>query len=154
MVDPFALETLANPDLLPWERPFVAAHEWAHLAGYAHESEASFVGWLVCQRAGAQAQYSGWLYLYWELAARLRTPDRDRLQSTLDPGPRHDLDAIAERLRRGHVAVIREASWRAYDSYLRANRVEEGIRDYGEVVTLILRARFDEKWIPVRRNPS
>jgi len=36
MVNPFALEVLANPDLLPFERPFVAAHEWAHLAGYAH----------------------------------------------------------------------------------------------------------------------
>ena len=56
MVDPFALEALANPDLLPWERPFVAAHEWAHLAGYAHEAEANFVGWLTCVRADAPAQ--------------------------------------------------------------------------------------------------
>jgi hypothetical protein len=40
-----------QPDLLPFEKPFVAAHEWAHLAGYADESEASFVGWLTCVRA-------------------------------------------------------------------------------------------------------
>ena len=51
MVNPFALEVLANPDLLPFEIPFVAAHEWAHLAGYAHEAEANFVGWLSCVRA-------------------------------------------------------------------------------------------------------
>src|SRR5262245_18692539 len=48
MVNPFVLEVMANPDLLPIEVPFVAAHEWAHLAGYADESEANFVGWLTC----------------------------------------------------------------------------------------------------------
>ena len=51
MINPFGLEAIANPDLLPFERPFVAAHEWAHLAGYADESEASFVGFLTCIRA-------------------------------------------------------------------------------------------------------
>ena len=46
MTDPFLLETLLAPDLLDVERPFVIAHEWAHLAGYADESEANFVAWL------------------------------------------------------------------------------------------------------------
>ena len=66
MVDPFGLEVLVNPDLLPWERPFVAAHEWAHLAGFADEAEASFVGWLDlsarrCRRSSTAAgsTYSG-----------------------------------------------------------------------------------------------
>ena len=43
---PFLLETLLNPDLTPPERPAVLAHEWAHLAGYAPEDDASFVGLL------------------------------------------------------------------------------------------------------------
>ncbi|MGH9371463.1 MAG: DUF3810 family protein, partial [Vicinamibacterales bacterium] len=42
MTDPFFLEIIVNPDLLPFERPFVLAHEWALLAGYADESEANF----------------------------------------------------------------------------------------------------------------
>jgi hypothetical protein len=33
MTDPWFLEIIVNPDLLPFERPFVVAHEWAHLAG-------------------------------------------------------------------------------------------------------------------------
>ena len=48
---PFALETLLNPDLTGPERPFVLAHEWAHLAGYAPEADANFVGWRVTQAA-------------------------------------------------------------------------------------------------------
>jgi hypothetical protein len=42
MTDPFFLETLVESDLLPVERPFVVAHEWAHLAGFADEGEANF----------------------------------------------------------------------------------------------------------------
>lgn len=151
MINPFGLEVLANPDLLPFERPFVAAHEWAHLAGYADEAEANFVGWLTCVRAGPAAQYSGWLYLYWQIAGELPPDERKLVAQGLRDGPRGDLTAIAERLRRGDVPALRRATWLVYDSYLKANRVEEGIRSYGAVVTLILQARFDDGWRPVRR---
>jgi len=152
MVDPFALEVLANPDLLPWERVFVAAHEWAHLAGFADESEANFVGWLTCLRGDEAAQYSGWLFLYWLINGELAPQDRTQLANLLADGPRRDIAAIVERLRRGQFPLLRNASWVVYDKYLRANRVEEGIRSYGEVVTLILRARFENGWAPVRRS--
>jgi hypothetical protein len=154
MVDPFALEVLANPDLLPLERPFVAAHEWAHLAGFADESEANFVGWLTCIHADTASQYSGWLYLFWEISGEVSAADRARLAMALDSGPRRDVDAIVDRLRRGQLPLLRNASWRVYDQYLKANRVEEGIRSYGAVVTLILRARFSDGWTPVRRSPD
>lgn len=154
MVNPFALEVLANPDLLPFERAFVAVHEWAHLAGYADESDANFVGWLTCLRAGLPAQYSAWLYLYWQVSGEVGAADRMRLRDALGDGPRRDIDAIVDRLRRGQLPFLRNASWMVYDQYLRANRVEEGIRSYGEVITLILRARFDDGWTPVRRTPA
>jgi hypothetical protein len=151
MVDPFALEALANPDLLPWERPFVAAHEWAHLAGYAHEAEANFVGWLICMQADAPARYSGWLFLYWQILGEVESTDRERMAAALDPGPREDIDAIVARLRRGQFPLMRRIGWRVYDQYLRANRVEGGVRSYSEVVTLILQTRFEEGWVPRRR---
>ncbi len=154
MVNPFALEVIANPDLLPFERPFVAAHEWAHLAGYAEESEANFVGWLTCVRAGAGARYSGWLYLYLQISGEAGTEARATLWNELAAGPRADVQAIGDRIRRGQLPTLRRASWRVYDQYLRANRVEEGIRSYGKVITLILRARFDDGWVPVRASPS
>lgn len=151
MINPFGLEVLANPDLLPFERPFIAAHEWSHLAGFADESEASFVGWLMCMRGSVPAQYSGWLFLYWQVNGELDASSRGQLADGLDEGPRHDLNAIVERLRRGQRAWVRVAGWRVYDQYLKANRVEEGVRSYDAVVTLILRARFDPGWTPVRR---
>lgn len=151
MVNPLALEVLANPDLLPFEKPFVAAHEWAHLAGFADESEANFVGWLTCVRGDAAAQYSGWLFLYWQIASEVRPATRTALARALGAGPRADIAAIADRLRRGQLPPLREASWAMYDQYLKANRVEAGVRSYGLVVTLLVQTRFTGEWEPVRR---
>ena len=152
MVDPFALEVMANPDLLPYERTFVAAHEWAHLAGFADESEANFVAWLTCVRAAVPAQYSAWLSLYWQIGGEVDRENRQRLWDAVAEGPRRDVQAITDRLRRGQRPFLRNASWRIYDRYLRANRVEEGIRSYGQVINLVLRARFEDGWVPVRRT--
>jgi hypothetical protein len=149
MINPFGLEVLANPDLLPFEKPFVAAHEWAHLAGYADESEASFVGFLSCIRASTPAAYSGWLFLYWEVNSEVGAGDRRQLAAGLEEGPRADVEAVAERVRRGQVRAVRDAGWRVYDEYLKANRVEEGVRNYGLVLTLLARARFEDGWTPV-----
>jgi hypothetical protein len=152
MVNPFGLEVIANPDLLPFERPFVAAHEWSHLAGYADEAEANFVGWLTCVRASPAHQYSGWFYLYWQISGEVNAEERARLNAALADGPRRDVNAVITRLRRGQIPALQRASWQVYDKYLKANRVEAGVRSYGEVVTLVLRARFAPEWVPVRRG--
>jgi len=152
MTNPFGLEVLANPDLLPAEVPFVAAHEWAHLAGYAVEAEASYVGWLTCLRAGAPAQYSGWLNLYWQIVAELPATSRREVEARLGPGPRADLSAIAARLRRGELPRLRVLSWLVYDQYLKGQGVAAGVQSYGEVVQLVLRVRRDAEGRPVLRS--
>src|SRR6185295_18045387 len=88
MTDPFFLETLIAGGVLPFERPFVLAHEWSHLAGITDEGEANFAGWLACVRGSVADQYSGWLFLYAELAAALSGGDRAALAARLDPAPR------------------------------------------------------------------
>ena len=153
MINPFGLETLVNPDLLPFERPMVAAHEWAHLAGWADEAEASFVGWLACVHGDAATAYSGWLHLYWQIRAEVDRETREALDDALDPGPRADLTAIAERLQRDQVHVVRTASWAIYDRYLQANRIPDGVRRYGAVVTLTALTVFEEGWVPVLQDP-
>ena len=152
MTNPFGLDVLRNPDLLPLERPFVAAHEWAHLAGFANEAEANFIGWLTCLHGDARSQYSGWLFLYWQVRGELPAGEREALAAALAPGTKADLEAMAARLRDGLVPALQQAGWAAYDQYLKANRVESGVRSYGEVVTLVLRTRFDDRWRPTLRT--
>lgn len=152
MTDPFFLETLTNETLLPFERAATIAHEWSHLAGYADESEANFVGWLVCMRGTAPMQYSGWLSLYGTVVNALPRSDRDDIAQRLEEGPRHDLRAISERIRRHAIPAASRAGYALYDRFLKANRVEAGVRSYGEVLRLLLGTKFNEDGSPVLRQ--
>jgi hypothetical protein len=141
MTDPFFLETLLAPDLLDVELPFVIAHEWAHLAGYADESEANFVAYLTCLRGDAGARYSAALMLIGY------APGSRPLGETLDVGPQIDLYAIRQRYRQTS-GVLRFAARESYDRYLKANRVERGIESYDAVVQLILGTPLDASGNP------
>lgn len=137
MTVPVFLEIILNPDLLPVERPAVLAHEWAHLAGYSDESEATYIAWLAASRsADPVARYSAWLDAYGLAYTALPRAARAAVPP-LDEGPREDLRAIAERYARSSAAV-RRAARGVYDSYLKANRIEEGIENYAAALQLIL----------------
>jgi hypothetical protein len=143
MVNPLGLEVLVNPDVLPVERPFVVAHEWGHLAGWARESEASLLGFVTCQRSDDLARYSAWLDLYLHLARDVTPAARASMAAALARGPRDDLSAMAARLATAQPVVAR-ASWQTYDRFLKANRVPEGVRSYDEVVRLVVGSSADQ----------
>jgi hypothetical protein len=149
MTDPYFHETLLVSSLLPVERPFVIAHEWSHLAGFADEGEANFVAWLACMHGVDPLQYSGWLFLYREAAASLDREDRARLAAALLPGPRADLQAIAARHQRDLRPLVASAGWQVYDRYLKANQVESGAASYGDVIRLVLGTKMGPGWIPM-----
>src|SRR5262249_23705106 len=152
MTDPYFLETLVVSGLFPFERPFIVAHEWGHLAGFADESEANFVGWLACIHGTEAQQYSGWLYLYSELAGALRRADMIQVSAHLADGPRADLQAVSRRIYGERNERISNAGWRVYDQYLKANGVDSGTANYGEVVKLVLGTSFDANWKPALRQ--
>lgn len=148
MTDPYFLETLVASDLLPFERPAVIAHEWSHLAGITDEGEANFVGWVTCMQGAPRDRYSAWLFLYDELAAALPAATVRNIAAALAGGPRADLLAIRARLQRNINPTVAVAGWRVYDSYLKANRVEEGAASYAGVVRLMTGTEFDPNWLP------
>jgi hypothetical protein len=143
MTDPFLLETLVAGNVLPFERAFVVSHEWSHLAGIADEGEANFTAWLSCVGGSAAHAYSGWLFLYAELARAVSASERAALSDALAAGPRADLRAIRDRYVRDVNPRVSAAGWRVYDSYLKANRVPAGTASYDEVVRLVLGVRVD-----------
>jgi Protein of unknown function (DUF3810) len=134
---PFFLETLLNPDLTGPERPAVLAHEWAHLAGYAPESDASFVGLLAAMRAGPAGEYSAWLDLVAESASQLQPVTQRLVLEKLAQGPRDDQQAIRERLK-ALVRPVERAAWSTYDQMLKSQGVEEGVQSYSRVIQLLI----------------
>lgn len=134
---PFFLETLLNPDLTGPERPAVLAHEWAHLSGYAPESDASFIGLLAALRAGPAAEYSVWLELVSDAASQLQPVTQRLVLQKLEQGPRDDQEAIRERLKQ-LVPPVERAAWSSYDRMLKSQGVEEGVQSYSRVIQLLI----------------
>jgi hypothetical protein len=138
MCAPFFLETLVNPDLTGPERPYVLAHEWAHLSGYAPEDDASFVGLLASLRAGPAAEYSGWLELAFTAISQLQPVTQRLVLQNLAEGPRRDQQAIYDRVVGSRVELVDRAAWKTYDQMLKSQGVEEGVKSYSRVVQLLL----------------
>jgi hypothetical protein len=134
---PFFLETLLNPDLTGPERMAVLGHEWAHLAGFAPESDASFVGLLAAMRAGPAGEYSAWLDLVSEATSQLQPVTQRLVLQGLGPGPREDQNAIRERLKQ-LIQPVERAAWASYDQMLRSQGVEEGVQSYSRVIELLI----------------
>ena len=150
MTNPFGLEVIVDRSQLPFERPFVAAHEWAHLAGYAREDEAGFVGWLVCLQGPPTARYSAELAALVTVMGSLSGDERRAVAEGIGAGPRRDIDAMREREARVW-PWLRRSAWGLYDRYLRANRVTEGVRSYGAAVELMVGTARREGHVPARR---
>jgi hypothetical protein len=141
MINPLGLEAIVHPDLLPFERPFVLAHEWAHLSGHADEAEASALAFLACLSGSPTLAYSAALFVIGEATGALPPPARQTAWARLDAGVRGDLEAIRARMQDQDPRVQRSAT-RVYDTYLKANRVGDGAASYGRALALILTPPF------------
>jgi Protein of unknown function (DUF3810) len=137
VTNPFLPEVVVNHDLLPMEWAFTLAHEWGHLAGLAHEAEASYAGWLACQAGTDQSRYSARLWAFGHVFAVSSRERQLELLSRMDEGPKGDLRAISRRTAQS-VRVVRRVSWATYDRYLKSNRVSEGLQSYDGAIVLIL----------------
>jgi hypothetical protein len=137
VTNPFTPEIVVNHDLLPMEWPFTVAHEWGHLAGLAHEAEASYAAWLSCASGTEQTRYSARLWAFGHVFAVSARERQIALSSRLMPGPRSDLRAISRRTAQS-VQVVRQVSWATYDRYLKSNRVSEGLSSYDAAIVLVL----------------
>jgi hypothetical protein len=156
--NPYGLEVILNTALLPVERPFTLAHEWAHAAGFADESEANFIALLACARSADPAvRYSGWLALYPYIAGRgedaagAPAGGAGGPRPHLSPEVETDLRAIAARVRRRLRPSVGRVEHAVYDRYLKANAVKSGIASYGLFVDLLLGTRFEPEWVPALR---
>lgn len=155
-LNPFGHETIVARGYHPLDRGFTLSHEWAHLAGFAHESEASFIGLLALLRSeDTAARYAGLLELYRSIP--LRRERREELNKTLAaPLPqlseavKEDLRAMAEEAGKRKISErVSQAQWQMYEQFLKANNATP---NYGELISLVMGTRFENDWQPVRKQ--
>ena len=151
MTNPFGLEVLLNSRVLPLELPALTAHEYAHLAGFADEADASVVAWLACQGGTTALRYSSALAVLPHLLTGLPRDTQRTVIGQLREGPVADLRAIAARLAEQR-PWVHAFAWQTYDRFLRANRVSEGVARYDAVARVLIGAA-DPVTGTLRRSP-
>ena len=137
---PFTGEGHVDAGVHPLQKPYILAHEMAHGYGFADEGTCSFLGYLACIGAdNPSVAYSGHLNYYRTVAANFlrQNPDEYRLfRSQLSPGIQLDLDAINDQLAKFPDWMPR-LRYYAYDSYLKAQGIKEGMKNYNRVLMLV-----------------
>ncbi len=146
LCSPFTLEPLVDRGLPEAAAVSAAAHELGHIAGFCAEDEASFVGYL----AGLQAEdpfagYACSLYAYMDAIDGLARDDYVKAFDVLPDQARQDVRAAQEAYRRYRIEWFGRISWAAYDRYLQAQGIGEGVRNYSHGITLLCYALCDSR---------
>ncbi|MBD5654569.1 MAG: DUF3810 family protein [Candidatus Eremiobacteraeota bacterium] len=142
--DPWTHEVNVDTSLFAFERPAVYAHEWAHVAGFADESEANFISAIACTTShDPLLEYSGWLMI-WE-----NLPESVHLTHRMGRIAYDDLTAIRARYRKNVNEHVERASRAAYDRYLKSNRVKAGYASYRLFIRWMTGADFDRAGLPL-----
>ncbi len=137
---PWAAEGNIDGGLLPIQRVAIMAHELAHGYGFGDEGTCSFWAYLTCYDAPDPViAYAGRLS-YWRTLAstfrRARPEVYADYRAQLPAGVVADLNAINANLQR-FPDIFPRARYVAYDTYLKAQGIHEGMLNYNRVTLLV-----------------
>ncbi len=138
---PFTGEANVNDHFPAALQPETIAHELAHQRRVASESEANFVGIAACLSSGKTVyEYSGALSGLTHLGNALYQADKAawaEIRATLSDEILVDWQDSNDYWDQFE-SPVEEAATAVYDSYLKANDQELGIRSYGACVDLLV----------------
>ena len=138
---PFTGEANVNVDAPVCLLPATVAHEMAHQRMVASEQEANFVGILAAVTSGDPVyQYSGYLMGLIQLCNALAPVDRAAWQDIVQ---RYFTQELADDWNANNAywaalaSPMEDAAEQVYDSFLKGNGQELGMRSYGACVDLL-----------------
>lgn len=137
---PYFSEVQLNSKLLPIEYPFALAHEVAHKCGVSNEAEANFVSYIVCNSSeDHRLRYSGNLMImlyFLDDAHKLK--DYGVIVKKIDSRAIDDIKFMRKYYTALQNETLEKVSSAANDAYLKANNIKSGIKNYNQVVALVL----------------
>ena len=141
MYFPFTAEANVNTDMPHLLQPATAAHEMAHQRGFAREDEANYLAYLACSlHPDADFQYSGTVSALIHTMNALYRADIDAYKAVRKQycdGLNRDLKDWRDYWAKFEGPIDR-VSTNVNDSYLKANRQQDGVQSYGRMVDLLL----------------
>jgi hypothetical protein len=139
--NPFTGEGQVNTTIPVFLRPFVTTHEIAHQLGYAKESEANFVGFLVCREASEPLfRYSAYLDMYMYAHAILFQMDSARAHEVKlqrNSQVQSDIQALKVFYQQ-YQTPLEELVMQGYDYFLQANEQPQGKQSYSQVLRWLM----------------
>jgi hypothetical protein len=140
-ISPWLLEPHVERALPEPFKLAVAAHELAHVAGFAGEADADLIAALAgLQASDPYARYATALKLLSDSLTALPPPSREALLGALPAAARRELAEVREVVARYQRPWLTALSHFVYDRYLQAQGVEAGVADYGRTLTLLVQA--------------
>lgn len=138
---PWVGEGHYDSGLHPIQIPYVMAHEMAHGYGFGDEGVCNFWAYLTCLRSSNDfVRYSGtlgyWRYLASEYRRQAPEAYKEAYHTYLTSSIRADLRAIYENSERFPDLMPRVRDF-AYDTYLKAQGVEDGLKSYSQVIMMV-----------------
>lgn len=137
---PFFNEVHINKILLPVDYPYVLGHEKAHQLGFTSESEANLAGYVVCINSPDQRlRYSGYLStLLYFLRDASHLGDFHDIVKTIDKRVIDDIRNRQKYYQELENVKLSDFQTSVNNSYLKANHIENGVKNYNEVVSLVI----------------
>ncbi|MEM0992436.1 MAG: DUF3810 domain-containing protein [Bacteroidota bacterium] len=137
---PWTGECNLDAGLHPLEVPHVMAHELAHGYGFGDEGTCNFLAYLACTRSdNLIIKYAGHFEYYSTLAVNYRRYDRDAYLKQLRKLPaavKADWNAIIVTHDK-YPDILPKLRRATYDTYLKVQGIEEGIKNYNRVLMLV-----------------
>lgn len=138
---PFTAEANVNIKVPHFMLPATTSHEMAHQRGFAREDEANYIAYLTCAlHPDADFQYSGVMFALTLTMNTLHRYDREtwsEIKIQYSEEVNHDLRDWQDYLER-YDGSVKQISNSVNNTYLKANRQEDGVHSYGRMVDLLL----------------
>ena len=140
---PLGGEFHINSDVLPANYPFTYAHEYAHLLGVSSEAEANWWAYQACRTSDdPRIRFSAYYSILghvWNNARKLLDENAFKeWRNTVTPEIVDALMAESEYWDEKRIQVLDKAQTFIYDLFLKANQVPSGIKNYSEVIQMII----------------
>lgn len=140
---PFFCEFNLNGDLLPSQYASTYAHELAHMLGVTSEAEANLHAFIVCTRsADSQIRFSGYFSLMPHVLRNanglLQEEEYKQLVSSIRPEIIRLYEDNRTYWNEKYSPFIGNIQDAVYDWYLKGNNIESGMKNYSEVIGLLI----------------
>jgi hypothetical protein len=142
---PFFNEVHLNSYLFPIDYPFLLAHEKAHQFGIASEAEANLAAFIICTTSDdLRLKYSGYMYLmlYFLKDAEMM-PDYHEFIKKIDKQVLANIRVRAKYYDGLQNTTLENVQTAVNDVYLKSNHVKKGVKNYNQVVKLVISWYFN-----------